>query len=399
MEDRNILTDLPISVRVAAIAAAGICAVSSVSGCSRSTVAEVNGSNAVAVENPSTSQLISPPGFLETPLWSVPFISTPQVVDDGFAGILVGTEASDSATVQVLGDTGAPRFGVDVPANRAQFAVASVRGRELLITQDVGDTDSDNIDYLTARDTRTGEIVWGPVRTQGCLTGTGLLIDADCDAAESNSAEGAVSAVDGHTIDLSGAVTEFGGHAVVADGENARIVTVDTGNTAWSTETLTPPPAALAGSARFIGAAGNSVIVAWTIPTRSEPIQAVYRLSDAEVRWVSGARTPMTVVADASSGSTLITTDDLTDDGIAVLFVQYGTKGFTADQFPGAYRFTLVGGVVYGGSKSAMTAIDAATGRVTGTSPGDAPTVVTSNGVALAADTGGYTAFKVVPHF
>ncbi|WP_231912446.1 hypothetical protein [Rhodococcus sp. EPR-157] len=46
-----------------------------------------------------------------------------------------------------------------------------------------------------------------------------------------------------------------------------------------------------------------------------------------------------------------------------------------------------------------MTAIDAATGRVTGTSPGDAPTVVTSNGVALAADTGGYTAFKVVPHF
>jgi hypothetical protein len=219
LEDRNILTDLPISVRVAAIATAGICAVSSFSGCSRSTVAEVNGSNAVAVENPSTSQLISPPGFLETPLWSVPFISTPQVVDEGFAGILGYTEASDSATVQVLGDTGAPRFGVDVPANRLQFAVASVRGRELLITQDVGDTDSDNIDYLTARDTRTGEIVWGPVRTQGCLTGTGLLIDADCNAAESNSAEGAVSAADGHTIDLSGAVTEFGGHAVVADGD------------------------------------------------------------------------------------------------------------------------------------------------------------------------------------
>src|SRR3546814_19089508 len=33
---------------------------------------------------------------------------------------------------------------------------------------------------LTARDTRTGEVVWGPVGSAGCLTGTGLLIDAGC---------------------------------------------------------------------------------------------------------------------------------------------------------------------------------------------------------------------------
>ena len=94
-----------------------------------------------------------------------------------------------------------------------------------------------------------------------------------------------------------------------------------------------------------------------------------------------------------------VTTADLTDDGIAVLFEQYGTRGFTADQFPGADRFALVGGIVYGASDSGVTAIDATSGRVTGTSPSAAPTAVTSNGVALAQSSDGYTAFKVIPHF
>lgn len=107
----------------------------------------------------------------------------------------------------------------------------------------------------------------------------------------------------------------------------------------------------------------------------------------------------MVVTADSSSGATMITTADLTDDGIAVLFEQYGTRGFTADQFPGADRFALVGGIVYGASDSGVTAIDATSGRVTGTSPSAAPTAVTSNGVALAQSSDGYTAFKVIPHF
>lgn len=140
-------------------------------------------------------------------------------------------------------------------------------------------------------------------------------------------------------------------------------------------------------------------VVAWTIPTRPEPIQAVYRLSDAEIRWISGSRSPMVVTADSSSGATMITTADLTDNGIAVLFEQCGTRGFTADQFPRADRFALVGGVVYGASDSGVTAIDATSGRVTGTSPSAAPTAVTSNGVALAQSSDGYTAFKVIPHF
>ncbi|CCQ14294.1 putative uncharacterized protein [Rhodococcus sp. AW25M09] len=348
------------------------------------------------MEIPSSSTLVAPPGFGDSPLWSVPFVSTPHVVDDGFVGVL--DTSSDSVRVQVLDDTGTLRFGVDVPKDRAQFAVTSVRDRELLVTEDIDTTDSGNAASLTARDTRTGDVVWGPVGTAGCLTGMGLLIDAGCNG-ESARAEAAVSAVDGHSTELSGALSESDGYAVVRDGVHARIVTVDTGNTAWSTATLTPPPAALAGTARFVGAAGNSVAVAWTIPTRPEPIQAVYRLSDAELRWVSGALTPMNVTADASTGSTLITTGDLGDDGIAVLFEQYGTRGFTTDQFPGAEQFTIVGGIVYGTAKSSVTAIDSVSGRVTGTSSGPVPIAMTSNGVALTADSGGHTAFKVIPHF
>ncbi|WP_256980798.1 hypothetical protein [Rhodococcus sp. 14-1411-2a] len=378
-------------IPTAAIAAVGICAFLAATGCTTSSAVGT-------VENPSASQLVAPPGFGDSPLWSVPFVSRPHVVDDGFVGVLDTAASSDSVTVQVISDTGAARFGVDVPKNRAQFAVTTAHDRELLITEDVDPTDSGHAASLTARDTRTGEVVWGPVGTDGCLTGDGLLIDAGC-SGESAPPEAAISAADGHTTDLSGAVSESGGYAVVRDGDTARIVTVDTGNTAWSTETVAPPPAALAGSARFVQAAGNSVVVAWTIPTRPEPIQAVYRLSDAEIRWVSGARTPMAVMADASGGSTMITTGDLDDDGIAVLFRQYGTRGFTADRFPDADRFTLVGGIVYGASDSTVTAIEAVTGRVTGTSPGPVPVAMTHNGVALAADTDGYTAFKVIPHF
>ena len=95
---------------------------------------------------------------------------------------------------------------------------------------------------------------------------------------------------------------------VTVDGDTAHVVTADTGNIAWSTDTLTPPPAAIPGSARFVATAGNAVVVAWTIPTRPEPIQAVYRLSDAEIRWISGSRSPMVVTADSSSGATMITT-------------------------------------------------------------------------------------------
>ncbi|CAN5594581.1 hypothetical protein BH09ACT9_BH09ACT9_01940 [soil metagenome] len=366
--------------------------------CDASSLVSAHGSITGVVENPSSSQLLSPPGFGDSPLWSVPFVSRPHVVDDGFVGVLDTAPSSDSATVQVVSDTGSSRFEVDVPKNRTQFAVTTAHDRELLITEDVDPSDSGHAASLTARDTRTGEVVWGPVGSAGCLTGTGLLIDAGC-SSESAPPEAAISAADGHTTYLSGAVSESGGYAVVRDGDTAEIVTVDTGNTAWSTETVAPPPAALAGSARFVQSAGNSVVVAWTVPTRPEPIQAVYRLSDAGIRWVSGARTPMAVTADAGSGSTMITTGDLGDDGIAVLFPRYGNRGFTADQFPGADRFTLVGGIVYGASGSAVTAIDAVTGRVTGTSLGEAPVAMTPNGVALAADTDGYTAFKVIPHF
>lgn len=372
-----------------AITAAGMVVCLALTGCSRPSAVG-------AVENPSPSQLAPPPGFGDTPLWSVPFVSTPHVVDDGFVGVL--DTSSDSVRVQVLDDTGTPRFGVDVPEDRAQFAVTTFRDRELLITEDVDTTDSGSPASVTARDTRTGDIAWGPVGTTGCLTGSGLLIDSGCTGA-SAPAHAAVSAADGHTTDLNGALSESDGYAVVRDGENAQIVTVDTGNTAWSTDTLTPPPAALAGTARFVGAAGSSAVVAWTIPTRPEPIQAVYRLSDAEVRWVSGARTPMNVTADASSGSTMITTGNLGDDGIAVLYEQYGSRGFTADQFPDADRFTIVGGIVYGAATSSVTAIDSTTGRVMGSSSGPVPTAMTSNGVALAEDTDGYTAFKVIPHF
>lgn len=385
----------PIGRSAAAIATAGMCAVAVLSGCGTTSVPNMSGTGVVQRPSPSSTP---PPGFGDSALWSVPFISRPHVVEDGFVGV-VRSDVSDSETVQVLDDTGTPRFGVEVPAARDEFAVATVDDRELLITEDIDDSGSGAPVAMAARDTRTGEIVWGPVAATGCLTGSGLLIDAGCSETESPAAVAAISAADGHSTDIAGAISESGGYAVAVDGDNARIVAVATGNTAWSTDTLSPPPAAVPGSARFVATAGNSVVVAWTIPTRTEPVQAVYRLSDAEIRWISGARSTMAVSADSSGGDTMITTADLADDGIAVLLEQYGARGFTADQFPGADRFTLVAGVVYGASESAVTAIDSATGRVTGTSRGPAPATVTSNGVALAGDIDGYTAYKVIPHF
>ncbi|MFY2789302.1 hypothetical protein [Rhodococcus sp. MALMAid1271] len=380
----------------AVIGTVALCAVALVSGCSSSPARDATGTDPAAH---ASSPSAPPPGFGETALWSIPFLSQPHIVEDGFVGVVDSSDASGSHRVQVLDDTGTPRFGVDVPADRDEFMVTGTDNRELLITEDIDDSGSGSPATMTARDTRTGDLVWGPVSAAGCLTGSGLLIDADCSQTAMPSAVAAISATDGHRTDLSGAVSESGGYAVTVYDDTARVVTVDTGNTAWSTDTLTPPPAAVPGSARFVATAGNAVVVAWTIPTRPEPIQAVYRLSDAELRWISGSRSPMVVTADSSSGATMITTADLTDDGIAVLFEQYGTRGFTADQFPGADRFALVGGVVYGASDSGVTAIDATSGRVTGTSPSAAPTAVTSNGVALAQSSDGYTAFKVIPHF
>ncbi|OFV79070.1 hypothetical protein RERY_02810 [Rhodococcus erythropolis] len=188
------------------------------------------------------SSAAPPPGFGDTALWSIPFLSQLHIVEDGFVGVVDSSDASGSHRVQVLDDTGTPRFGVDVPADRDEFAVTSTHNRELLITEDIDDPGSGSPATMTARDTRTGDPVWGPVSAAGCLTGSGLLIDADCSQTAMPSAVAAISATDGHRTDVTGAISESGGYAVNVDGDTARIVTADTGNTSWSTDTLTPPP-------------------------------------------------------------------------------------------------------------------------------------------------------------
>lgn len=216
-----------------------LCAVALASGCSSSPAPDAAGTDPAA--HPS-SPAAPPPGFGDTALWSIPFLSQPHVVEDGFVGVVDSSDASGSHRVQVLDDTGTPRFGVDVPADRDEFAVTSTHNRELLITEDIDDPGTGAPATMTARDTRTGDLVWGPVSTAGCLTGSGLLIDADCSQTAKPAAVAAISATDGHRTDLTGAISESGGYAITVDGDTARIVTADTGNTAWSTDTLAPPP-------------------------------------------------------------------------------------------------------------------------------------------------------------
>ena len=207
-------------------------------------------------------------GFGDTALWSIPFLSQPHIVEDGFVGVVDSSDASGSHRVQVLDDAGTPRFGVDVPADRDEFAVTSTHNRELLITEDIDDSGSGAPATMTARDTRTGDLVWGPVSTAGCLTGAGLLIDADCSQTDAPVAVAAVSETDGHRTDLAGAVSESGGYAVTVDGDTAHVVTADTGNIAWSTDTLTPPPQ------RSPGAHDSSLPPAmqWSWHGRSRPV-------------------------------------------------------------------------------------------------------------------------------
>ena len=106
------------------IGTVALCAVALVSGCSSSPGRDATGTDPAAH---ASSPSAPPPGFGETALWSIPFLSQPHIVEDGFVGVVDSSDASGSHRVQVLDDTGTPRFGVDVPADRDEFAVTSTQ--------------------------------------------------------------------------------------------------------------------------------------------------------------------------------------------------------------------------------------------------------------------------------
>ena len=324
----------------AVIGTVALCAVALVSGCSSSPARDVTGTDPAA--HPSSPS--APPAASETrPCGRSRSCRSLTSSRTGSSESSTPRTHPGSHRVQVLDDAGTPRFGVDVPADRDEFAVTSTHNRELLITEDIDDSGSGAPATMTARDTRTGDLVWGPVSTAGCLTGAGLLIDADCSQTDAPVAVAAVSETDGHRTDLAGAVSESGGyrghrrrrHSACRDRRYRQHRLVH--RHSHPAPRSDPRERTIRRYRRQCSGRGHGR--SRPVPNRSRRSIA---FSDAEIRWISGSRSPMVVTADSSSGATMITTADLTDDGIAVLFEQYGTRGFTADQFPGADRFALV---------------------------------------------------------
>ena len=142
----------------AVIGTVALCAVALVSGCSSSPARDVTGTDPAA--HPSSPS--APPAASETrPCGRSRSCRSPHIVEDGFVGVVDSSDASGSHRVQVLDDAGTPRFGVDVPADRDEFAVTSTHNRELLITEDIDDSGSGAPATMTARDTRTGDLGMG----------------------------------------------------------------------------------------------------------------------------------------------------------------------------------------------------------------------------------------------